>query len=155
MQIKEDSILRESVIERLLRVENFSKVKFPDSYKKFIQEYNIGIPVTNSFSLNKHSYSIERFLGFVNDYKTSALGDYDIAVVLSQIDTRLTSNPDLVGDEMIPIACLFTGDYVCLDYRENKDEPCISLWDHEESDEFEPVTYKISDDFSSFIDMLF
>lgn len=36
----------------------------------------------------------------MNNYKTSSIGIYDIAVVLSQIDTLLTDNPDLEGDEL-------------------------------------------------------
>lgn len=59
------------------------------------------------------SYAIDRFLGFISDYETSLLGDYDIGVVLTQVDTFLTDNPDLVGDEMIPIVELFAGDLAC------------------------------------------
>lgn len=154
MKIDTNSILAEDVLERIQKVEEYSKIGFPDSYIEFIRKYNIGIPTTNQFLCNKHWYAIERFLGFVNEYKTSPLGNYDIAVVLSQIDTRLTDNPDLVGDELIPIASLFAGDYVCLDFRENKDNPSICVWDHEESDEFEPVTYKVSDSFTEFMAML-
>ena len=74
--------------------------------------------------------------------------------MLSQIDTRLTDNPDLIGDELIPIASLFAGDYVCLDFKENKDNPSICVWNHEESDEFEPVTYKVANTFSEFLAMI-
>lgn len=82
------------------------------------------------------------------------VGWYDIAVVLSQIDTRLTDNPDLMGDELIPIAELFAGDYICLDYRDSKTEPSICVWAHEESDVFSPTTYWVADNFSEFLEML-
>ncbi len=100
------------------------------------------------------NYVIERFLGFINNYKTSSIGIYDIAVVLSQIDTRLTDNPDLEGDELIPIASLFAGNYLCLDFTKDGENTSICIWDHEESDEFQPVTYKVADSFSEFIEML-
>ena len=115
MNIKANSIIHENVSQRIRKVEEYSKIKFPDSYVDFIKKYNVGVPINNQFLCNKHFYAIERFLGFINEYKTSPFGNFDIAVVLSQIDTRLTDNPNLIGDELIPIASLFAGDYVCLD----------------------------------------
>lgn len=154
VQIDTSSILKEDISERIQTVEEYSEIKFPNSYISFIKENNVGVPITNRFTSNNHSYVVDRFLGFVNEYKTSSLGAYDIAVVLSEIDTRLTDNPDLEGDELIPIAILFAGDYVCLDFTENKSEPSVCIWSHEESEEFEPVTYKVADTFSDFIALL-
>lgn len=154
MNIKTNSIINGDISQRIRKVEEYSKIKFPDSYMDFIKKYNAGVPINNEFLCNKHFYAIDRFLGFVNEYKTSPLGNYDIAVVLSQIDIRLTDNLDLIGDELIPIASLFAGDYVCLDYRQNREKPSICVWDHEESEEFAPVTYKVADTFSEFVEML-
>ena len=154
MNIKTNSVINDDISKRIRKVEEYSKIKFPDSYIDFIKKYNIGVPINNEFLCNKHFYAIDRFLGFVNEYKTSSYGNYDIAVVLSQIDTRLTDNPDLIGDELIPIASLFAGDYVCLDYRKNKEKPSICVWSHEESEDFAPVTHHIADTFSEFIEML-
>lgn len=64
------------------------------------------------------------------------------------------NNPDLVGDELIPIASFFAGDYVCLDFTDNRDEPSICVWNHENSGEFEPVTYKVANTFAEFLEML-
>lgn len=154
MNIKTNSIINDDILQRIRKVEEYSKIKFPDSYIAFVKKYNVGVPMNNEFSCNKHFYAIDRFLGFINEYKTSSLGNYDIAVVLSQIDTRLTDNPDLIGDELIPIANLFAGDYVCLDYRISKEKPSICVWSHEESEDFAPVTYQVADSFSEFIEML-
>lgn len=154
MQIDTQSILNEDISERIQKVEEYCRIRFPNSYVNFIKKNNVGIPITNEFTSNNYSYAVDRFLGFVNEHKTSPLGAYDIAVVLSQIDTRLTNNPNLVGDELIPIASLFTGNYVCLDFRENENEPSVCIWSHEESREFEPVTYKVADTFLEFIGML-
>lgn len=154
MQIKTDTILKGDISERIKKVEEYSNIKFPSSYIGFIQNYNAGVPVTNEFEFDNHLYAVERFLGFVNDYKTSVLGEYDVAVVLSQIDTRLTDNPDLVDDEVIPIAMLFAGDYVCLDFRNNRTTPEVCIWYHEESEEFFPVTSKIAESFEEFVETL-
>lgn len=154
MQIKTDTILKGDISERIKKVEEYSNIKFPSSYIEFIKNYNAGVPVTNEFEFDNHLYAVERFLGFVKDYKTSVLSDYDVAVVLSQIDTRLTDNPDLVGDEVIPIAMLFAGDYVCLDFRNNRITPEICIWYHEESEEFFPVTRKIAESFEEFVETL-
>ena len=154
MNMQPDSIIRADILQRIRRVEEYCGIKFPDSYINFIQKYNVGVPINNEFLCNNHFYAIDRFLGFLNDYATSPLGDYDIAVVLTQVDTRLTDNPDLVGDEMIPIVELFAGDLVCLDYRQNKEEPSVCVWDHEASDDFAPVTYHVADTFPEFIAML-
>jgi len=56
--------------------------------------------------------------------------------------------------ELIPIAELTGYDYVCLDFRENPDAPCVCVWDSLDSGEFEPVTYKVADSFEDFIAML-
>lgn len=68
------------------------------------------------------------------------MGQYDISnisVVLTQIDERLTDNPDTLGGELIPIAILFAGDFVCLDYRKSS-KPSICIWFHEKSEVFAP-----------------
>jgi len=74
-------------------------------------------------------------------------------VVLSQIDTRLTDDENLIGANVIPIAALFAGDFVCLDFR-NSETPSVVVWFHEESDELSPVTTKVAEDFTEFLNML-
>ncbi|WP_231619529.1 SMI1/KNR4 family protein [Fictibacillus sp. 5RED26] len=55
---------------------------------------------------------------------------------------------------MLPVAALYAGDFVCLDYRNNVREPIVCVWNHEESSELNPVTYKVSDSFEEFLSML-
>jgi hypothetical protein len=66
----------------------------------------------------------------------------------------VTSDEDSTGAEMLPIAALFAGDYICLDYRTEKDNPAVCIWSHEESEDFAPVTYPIAKDFDTFLKML-
>ncbi|MDN8588354.1 SMI1/KNR4 family protein [Paenibacillus sp. 11B] len=63
---------------------------------------------------------------------------------------RLTDNEDLVGMNVIPIAALFSGDFICLDYREKK-EPVVVIWFHEESEVISPVTQKVAPNISAFL----
>lgn len=153
MKIKEGSTIDSPSNERIDKLEVYSKVKYPKSFINFIKNYNGGIPITNKFKVNNFEYVIERFLSISDNPKSSKLGDYDISVVLTQLDERLTSNSELIGDELIPFAALFAGDFVCLDFR-NSETPSIVVWYHEKSEEFNPVTSRVADNFSDFIGML-
>lgn len=66
----------------------------------------------------------------VDDIEENLRGMYDIDVVISQIEDRLIENEELLGVEIIPIAVLFAGDFLCLDYREQKDEPIVCICSH-------------------------
>ncbi len=136
------------VIEKRLRV------FFPEPYRQFIKKYNGAVPVTNVFCHNQHEYLIERFLCILKDTELDeSNGWYDIEVVITQIGERLTDNEDLIGMNVVPIAVLFAGDFVCLDFRESAD-PSVVVWYHEESGEFSPATKKVAPNISAFFDML-
>ena len=81
---------------------------------------------------------------------------YDIGVIITQLDARLLEEEDeeQTGYKVIPIAVLFAGNFLCLDYRTG-DTPSIAIWFHEESDEYSPSLVKIADSFSEFIEMLY
>lgn len=129
-------------------------VKLPSDYYQFLLRTNGGVPKKCEFKLNAHVYAIKSFLCILEDTENSEFGSYDIDVVLSQIEERLTDNEDLVGCELLPIAELFAGDYLCLDFRLNKEKPHICIWDHEESGELEPVTAYVASSFSEFAEIL-
>lgn len=154
------NIITNSVIEPLpsdvMMEENEKKwhVKLPSAYKNFLKKYNGGIPKENHFYFEEEEYEIVRFLGMVQNINVSDLGWYDIGVVESEIGERLTSNMDLIGMEVVPIAELSHGDYACLDLREGTDFASVCVWFCDESDEFEPVTKKIANDFEEFLSMI-
>lgn len=154
LNLKEDSVLKEGLAERIKKVEEYCHVKFPDDYIIFIEEYNVGLPEAHTFWANHKEYEIERFLGFVNDYQNSPVGEYDIAVVMAPIETYMTDNPDLIGADLIPIAKLTTGDYVCLNFKDNQEEPSVCIWSSTESEEFQPVTFEVADSFLYFAESL-
>ena len=84
------------------------------------------MPEESSFVCNDHEYAID----------------------------RLSDNPDLIGAKLLPIATLFAGDFVCLDFKKSKENPCICVWSHEESEEDVPVTYFVSNSFEEFVRIL-
>ncbi|WP_026073628.1 SMI1/KNR4 family protein [Acetivibrio cellulolyticus] len=122
--------------------------------KDFLKKSNGAIPETNIFLHDGKEYLIERFLCLLEEPQSDDInGWYDIEVVLSQIDTRLTDNEDLVGANVIPFAALFTGDFVCLDFS-NGNNSSVIVWFHEESDDFNPVTVKVANNLNDFFGML-
>lgn len=139
--------------QRLEKIERFNRILFPNEYKEFIRLSNGGEPESKLLQVQGEEFVVERFLSIIESPNESKYGEYDIAVVLTQLDDRLSDDPDLLGNEIIPIASMFGGDFICLDYRGRK-EPSISIWFHEESDIFTPVLKDVSESFSSFIKML-
>ena len=130
------------------------KVRLPDDYKNFIMRKNGFRPSKNLFSLTNRSFLIERFLCVLEDSKNNPLGIYDIDVVMSQLDERLFVHEDILGFELVPIVALFGGDFVCLNYIENPENPSICIWYHEESYDLEPAIEFVANNFTEFLAML-
>ncbi|MBS5795067.1 MAG: SMI1/KNR4 family protein [Clostridiales bacterium] len=161
MKIDMNSIVEPKPTENLIkRFEEDYEVNFPKKFKEFLLEYNGATPITNILPLDSNEYVIERFLCILEDYEEHEDGHYVIGVVISQIFDRLTDSEDIIGMDVIPIASLFGGDFICLDYRkkgidyrENKN-PIVVIWDHEESEEDSPATKKVANSVEEFFDML-
>lgn len=156
MQFRNESIIKPLPTEEyILKKEKAWRVKLPKVYRSFIKEYGGAIPKKASFICNNHSYNIERFLCILSEYRTHELGMYDIGVVVTQIEDRLSDNPDLVGVEILPIAALFSGDFLCIDFRNLNNPGSICVWSHEESEVDFPVTHFVCNSFEEFKNMLF
>lgn len=156
-EVQKDSILVSPSDETVKDFDEFYKVKLPPQYIEFLKKYNGAIPVTNIFSTSKKDYLIERFLCLLSKEHRDRLTDVswsEIGVVLTELDERLIDDENLVGMNIIPIAMLFAGDFICLDFRENLEVPSVCVWFHEESDEFMPVVEKISFNFVDFLNNL-
>ena len=131
------------------------RVKLPDDYKEFIKRKNGFRPSKNLFSLTNRSFLIERFLSILENTKDNPLGMYDIDVVMSQLDERLFVHEDILGFELIPIVALYGGDFLCLNYLEDTENPSICIWYHEESYELEPAIELVAINFTEFLATLF
>ena len=130
------------------------RVKLPDDYKEFIKRKNGFRPSKNLFSLTNRFFLIERFLSIFENTKDNPLGMYDIDVVMSQLDDRLFVHEDILGFELIPIVALYGGDFLCLNYLEDTENPSICIWYHEESYELEPAIELVAINFTEFLVML-
>ncbi|MGX7243920.1 SMI1/KNR4 family protein [Enterococcus quebecensis] len=156
-EVKQDSILVPPSDEIIEKFERFYRVALPNDYVEFSKKYNGAVPITNVFSTEKNEYLIERFLCLLSNEERDNLENIswsEIRVVLTDLDARLIDDEDLLGMNIIPIASLFAGDFICLDFRESEKIPNICVWFHEESDEFSPVVEKISSNFTDFLNNL-
>ena len=138
----------------LLEREVVWRVKLPDDYKEFIKKENGVIPSKRYFHFEHNEKVIDRFLAILAISGEKTEEDYDIEVVSTQLEGRIVFDEDNVGMQLIPIAALFGGDFVCLNYVEDSENPSICIWYHEESYELEPAIEFLANNFTEFLAML-
>lgn len=152
-----------SILERprpilLNKLQEYCEVRLPDDYLEFLVKYNGAIPVKGSFDCNNHSYFIERFFCLLDNElrdQRDDIGWSEIRVVLTEFEGYLLEDEDMTGTELVPIALLFAGNMVCLDFRKDPNHPSVCVWDYYKSAELSPVTYKAADSFTEFLNMLY
>lgn len=130
------------------------KVRLPEDYKEFIKNENGLIPSKRYFHFGNNEKVIDRFLAILAISGEKAEEVYDIGVVSTQLEGRIVFDEDYVGMQLIPIAALFGGDFVCLNYVKDSENPSICIWYHEESYELEPAIELVANNFTEFLDML-
>ena len=131
------------------------KVRLPEDYKEFIKNENGLIPSKRYFHFGNNEKVIDRFLAILAISGEKAEEAYDIGVVSTQLEGRIVFDEDYVGMQLIPIAVLFGGDFVCLNYIEDPENPSICIWYHEESYELEPAIEFLANNFTEFSAMLY
>ena len=124
------------------------RVKLPDDYKEFIKNENGLIPSKRYFHFGNNEKVIDRFLAILAISGEKAEEVYDIGVVSTQLEGRIVFDEDYVGMQLIPIAALFAGDFVCLNFTEDPDNPSMCIWYHEESYELEPAVEFVANNFT-------
>lgn len=153
MNIKKETILPPPSAKRIKEFESFHRVKLPLEFIDFIKSSNGGTPSKLVIKADGEDRFIERFLCLLDDPRNEAVhGQYEISVVIAQIEDRLTDDEEQIGTTLIPFAALFGGDFLCMDFRQQSNNPSIVLWDHNESDELAPVTYDTASSMSSFLE---
>ena len=130
------------------------RVKLPDDYKEFIKKENGVIPLKRYFHFENNEKVIDRFLAILAISGEKSEEAYDIGVVSTQLEGRIVFDEDSVGMQLIPIAALFGGDFLCLNYAEEAEHPSICIWYHEESYELEPAIEFVANNFTEFLAML-
>lgn len=130
------------------------RVKLPDDYKEFIKNENGLIPSKRYFHFRHNEKVIDRFLAILAISGEKSEEAYDIGVVSTQLEGRIVFDEDSAGMQLIPIAALFGGDFLCLNYAEEAEHPSICIWYHEESYELEPAIEFVANNFTEFLAML-
>lgn len=156
MTQKEQAIISPMPTDALLHEREVAwRVKLPDDYKEFIKKENGIIPSKRYFHFGNNEKVIDRFLAILAISGEKAEEAYDIGVVSTQLEGRIVFDEDNVGMQLIPIAALYGGDFLCLNYVEDPDNPNICIWYHEESYELEPAIEFLANNFTEFIAMLY
>ena len=130
------------------------RVKLPDDYKEFIKKENGVIPSKRYFHFENNEKVIDRYLAILAISGEKTEEDYDIGVVSTQLEGRIVFDEDNVGMQLIPIAALYGGDFLCLNYVEDSEKPSICILYHEESYELEPAIEFLANNFTEFLAML-
>ncbi|MCF8890755.1 SMI1/KNR4 family protein [Priestia megaterium] len=156
-------LVKESVIyplpeeQDIAKIEASFRIQLPNAYKEFLKQYN-GCTVINSTPLtiiNKRC-QIERFLGIIKNFSDHPYGVYDIGCCETSLveQGRNVYDEDLIGSELIPIAKLARGDYLCLNFHYDKNNPSVDFLDYEKSYECDPATSKVAENFQEILSML-
>ena len=155
MTQKEQAIIYPLPTDALLQEREVAwKVQLPDDYKEFIKNENGLIPSKRYFHFGNNEKVIDRFLAILAISGEKEEEAYDIGVVSTQLEGRIVFDEDYIGMQLIPIAALFGGDFVCLNYVEDSENPSICIWYHEESYELDPAIEFVANNFAEFLDML-
>lgn len=156
MTQKEQAIISLMPTDALLHEREVAwRVKLPDDYKEFIKKENGIMPSKRYFHFGNNEKVIDRFLAILAISGEKAEEAYDIGVVSTQLEGRIVFDEDNVGMQLIPIAALYGGDFLCLNYVEDPDNPNICIWYHEESYELEPAIEFLANNFTEFLAMLY
>jgi len=156
MTQKEQAIISPMPTDALLHEREVAwRVKLPDDYKEFIKKENGIIPSKRYFHFGNNEKVIDRFLAILAISGEKTEEAYDIGVASTQLEGRIVFDEDNVGMQLIPIAALYGGDFLCLNYVEDPDNPNICIWYHEESYELEPSLEFVANNFTEFLAMLY
>lgn len=154
MEFDPASILTPPNPAHIKTLEDYYEVEFPSDYKQFVQRFNGAVPRTNKFDAAGLERIVERFLPILEDAENDPAGWAEVEVVASQLDSRLSDDENGENINLIPIAALFAGNFVVLDFRGGPADPTVGFWDHELSDDFAPAVTPVAPTFSAFLSML-
>lgn len=154
MQIFDDN--GQVSLEKINDVEKLLGYSFPTNYVKLVKEHDALSPIENIFDfINIYNKPDERDLNFLS-FKSDHL------------DGDMISNQDNVNDldnygikDLVVFGICANGDYICFDYRENRDssEPKIVLVYHDDFIDYDDgastmVVNHVAENFDDFLNLL-
>lgn len=141
--------------DRLEKLQSDFGQRFPAAYVSFLQRLNGAKLRPNEVVGAGRPFVIERFLPVLDDFQSDKDNGWaDMSVVVAQLDARIFTDPDTARLDLVPIAALFAGDFLVLDYRTNPQNPSVGVWDHEASEDFEPVVSPVAADFAGLEELI-
>lgn len=121
------------------KVEAVWNVKLPRDLVECIMVNNGGRPTQDVFDVEGEPRVFNRLSRFNEDSRLYVLRSYE-------------GMRDRLVDWVFPFAYDPAGNFLCLDYRENRVKPCIVFWDHEVA--FEDPEAALTYAASSFTELL-
>ena len=142
--------------EAISEFEKSLGIQLPEAFIDVLKSANAAVPLRREFPAGDDWRLIDRFLGLVD--VANPLRAYDIRLALEDLVERLLTAEELEVEaecraKVLPVAVLFAGDHVCLDYR-GDEEPSVRLWVHEESRVGAPVYVDVAPTFAAFLELL-
>lgn len=128
--------------EALERVEKAWGVRLPVDFTQCVQENNGGCSSRDVFDVSGRSRVFNRLFRFNADSDSYVLDCFE-------------DMQDRLVDRVFPIADDVFGNAICLDYRQDRENPSIVFWDHEvASQDPEAAVAYIAASFTEFLQML-
>ncbi|MEB4759321.1 SMI1/KNR4 family protein [Chryseobacterium indologenes] len=106
--------------QSISEVENIFGIKFPEDYKKIVLEHNGAMPTPNTIDTFREK---GKAFGEVLNFNLDA--DENIISLYEEMKNKLPT-------DVFPITMDPGGNFLCFDYRENKNNPKVLRWDHEQ-----------------------
>ncbi|MBH8596806.1 MULTISPECIES: SMI1/KNR4 family protein [unclassified Thermoactinomyces] len=132
-------------LDDIRKVEKQLGIRFPSEYNDIILKYH---PITVSPDVLYLPGVRDIVLTDFASFNPDAEHDLYILLIYEYIKDRLV-------DHVYPFVYEASGDCLCFDYRNEKEEPKIVLWDHEEAAiDKEKGLFPICDSFGEFLELL-
>ncbi|CAH2463216.1 SMI1/KNR4 family protein [Bacillus sp. S4] len=111
--------------DKIVEVESLFGFSLPDDYKKCVMENDGGYPEPNTFDCDSG-----RIEAVFNDL-----------ISLTDEDLNIKMFSEFAIQKLIPFGRDPFGNLICFDYRQNKNEPTVIFYNHEEQNEsaIEPI----------------
>ncbi len=134
-----------SGLQEYLHRTGLPRITFDPVYIDYLRGFHGGAPRKRYFKTAQGTHHvIERFLNFASP--NDLLSEYNVNVTWSALCDRL-------GDDLMPFAVLFAGDYLCSDHS-GSGRAHVAVWFHEESPVDSPHTEHVADSFEAFLALL-
>jgi len=109
-------------ISYIRKTEELLGIKFPEDYVQCVLENNSGIPTPKAFDPEGRNTAVfQRLLSHDPNSPTYIVSDYNAI-------------RDRLPEGVYPFAEDPFGNFICFDYRKDKENPSIVFWDHEKPD---------------------